>query len=60
MIPKLLVASNNPKKLKELKELLGDFSITLISLADFPNVVEVEEDGSTFLENAEKKLQQAL
>ena len=52
---RLLVASNNAKKLKELKELLADLPITLLSLHDFPGVFEVEEDGKTFGENAEKK-----
>jgi len=51
----LLVASGNPKKLKELQELLGDLPIALLSLKQFPRVREVEEDGKTFRENAEKK-----
>jgi len=54
-MPNLLVASNNSKKLKELKELLEDLPIKLLSLNDFPSVQEVEEDGETFRENAEKK-----
>ena len=52
---RLLVATNNPKKLKELQELLKDLPVTLLSLNDFPNVSEVEEDGNSFRENAEKK-----
>jgi len=52
---RLLVASGNPKKLKELEELLSDIPIKLLSLKSFPNVIEVEEDGKTFRENAEKK-----
>lgn len=55
MATKLLVATTNQKKLNELKELLADLPLTLLSLNDFPNVVEVEEDGATFRENAEKK-----
>lgn len=51
----LLVASGNPKKLKELQELLGDLPITLLSLKQFPQVREVEENGRSFRENAEKK-----
>ena len=51
----LLVATTNQKKLKELKELLTDLPVKLLSLNDFPNVVEIEEDGITFRENAEKK-----
>lgn len=51
----LLVASYNPKKLEELKELLSDLPMTLLSLNDFPNIAEVMEDGATFKQNAEKK-----
>src|SRR5271166_5236788 len=47
----LLVASTNPGKLTELRELITDFhwlSLTDVGLAE----MEVEETGSTFLENA--------
>ena len=52
---KLVVGSYNPKKLKELKDLLFDLPVELLSLNNFKNIVEVEEDGSTFWENAAKK-----
>ncbi len=52
---KLLVASGNPKKLKELQELLADLPVALVSLKHFPQITEVEEDGKTFVENASKK-----
>ena len=55
MRTRLLVATGNPKKLKELQELLRDLPVELISLENFPNSVEVEEDGKTFQENAGKK-----
>jgi XTP/dITP diphosphohydrolase len=51
---KILVASTNPGKLKELREMLGG-DIEWVSLSDFPNVTEIEEDGKTFAENARKK-----
>ena len=51
----LLVASNNAKKFKELLDLLSDLPVQLLSLNDFPGVQEVEENGKTFQENAEKK-----
>jgi XTP/dITP diphosphohydrolase len=51
---KILVASTNPGKLKELREMLtGD--IEWVGLSDFPNVGEIKEDGKTFAENARKK-----
>jgi XTP/dITP diphosphohydrolase len=51
---KILVASTNPGKLKELQEMLGR-DIEWVGLADFPNIPEIEEDGKTFAENARKK-----
>ena len=51
----LLAASTNPKKLKELQELLKGLSLNVLSLKNFPDVVEIEEDGTSFRENAEKK-----
>jgi len=51
---KILVASTNPGKLKELREMLeGD--IEWVGLSDFPDISEIEEDGTTFAENARKK-----
>jgi XTP/dITP diphosphohydrolase len=50
----ILVATTNPGKVRELRALLaGD--IEWKSLADFPGVGAVEEDGATFAENARKK-----
>ena len=51
---KILVASTNPGKLKELREML-DGDIEWVGLSDFPSVTEIEEDGKTFAENARKK-----
>jgi len=51
---KILVATTNPGKLKEISEML-DFDIEWKSLSDFPNIKEIEEDGKTFAENARKK-----
>lgn len=54
---KILVATTNPGKLKELSEMLADLAgrIAWLSLRDFPEVPEVEEDGATFADNARKK-----
>jgi XTP/dITP diphosphohydrolase len=51
---KILVASTNPGKLKELREMLGG-DIEWVGLSDFPRIGEIEEDGHTFAENARKK-----
>jgi XTP/dITP diphosphohydrolase len=51
----LLIATGNAGKLREIRALLCDLPITLLSLADFPTVEEVAETGSTFAENAALK-----
>ncbi len=48
----LLVATNNSGKIVELNELLAELPIELKSLRDFENVLDVEETGTTFTENA--------
>ena len=53
-IRKILVATNNPGKITELKACLGH-GFQWLSLADFEGIVEITEDGSTFAENARKK-----
>ncbi|AOR24890.1 XTP/dITP diphosphatase [Clostridium taeniosporum] len=52
---KLILASNNLKKVKEMKELLSDLNIEIKSLKEEEIDVEVVEDGKTFEENAKKK-----
>ena len=56
---KLLVATTNSGKISELTELLNETEITLLSLNDYPDLPDVIEDGSTFLENALKKARTA-
>jgi XTP/dITP diphosphohydrolase len=51
----LVLASRNRKKSREVAEILAPHDIELVSIADFPQVGEVVEDGATFAENAAKK-----
>jgi len=48
---KLLIATKNPGKLREIKEFL-DNDFELLSLGDFKSVPDVEETGKTFEENS--------
>ena len=48
---RLVLASNNPGKLRELTALLADFDCELLPQAEF-GVPEVAETGTTFVENA--------
>ena len=47
----LVLASNNPGKLRELQLTLAPLDLQLLSQADF-NIPEALEDGSSFVENA--------
>ena len=52
---KLIIASNNAHKLVEMKAILGEYFDEILSLREAGIDHETVEDGSTFLENAEKK-----
>lgn len=49
---KLILASNNKNKLRELRELLEDMDIDVVSQREAGCDFEVEETGTTFAENA--------
>lgn len=51
----LLVATQNKKKLKEIREILCDLGARLVSCADFSKAPRIVENGGTFRENAVKK-----
>ena len=55
MKPKLLIATNNQGKLKEIRAILGDLDIQLVSPADIGLDLNVAEKGQTYAENAMKK-----
>jgi XTP/dITP diphosphohydrolase len=52
---KLLIATNNKGKVKELQELLKELDIKILIPSDLNLMLEVEEDGTTYAENASKK-----
>jgi XTP/dITP diphosphohydrolase len=52
---KILLATRNPGKLREVRNLLSPKGIQVESLSEFEIPVEIVEDGATFLENARKK-----
>ncbi len=51
----LVLASRNKKKVEELRRILKDLPVKILSVNDFPHLEEVVEDGETFEENALKK-----
>ena len=52
---KLIIATHNNDKEKELKSVLDDFPVEVMSLDQFPEIGEIEETGSTLYENAKLK-----
>ena len=50
---RMLLATNNKNKLKEIRKILVDYEIK--SLKDVNLNIDIEEDGKTFYENAYKK-----
>ena len=53
--PKLLIATRNPGKMREYRQLLRDVPYTLVSLDDLGITEEVAETGESFEENARLK-----
>lgn len=51
----LLVATTNPGKLREIRGILADVPVELVSLEQFPDVPAPDEPGQTFAENARIK-----
>jgi len=52
---RLLVATTNQDKLREIRALLAGVAVDVITLRDLPPVPEPEETGTTFAENARLK-----
>lgn len=48
----ILLATANKGKIKELEDLLDGEDIEILSLSNFPDLPDIEENGATFAENA--------
>ena len=51
----LVIATRNPGKTAEIRDLLKDYPVSIKNLEDFGPIPEVDEDGTTFDDNAYKK-----
>ena len=49
---KIVIATHNKDKLKELKRGFSDLNVELLDLSSFPEIGEIIEDGETLRENA--------
>ncbi len=54
-VKRCVLATRNLDKVREIKEILGSTEWEIVSLDDFPNTHEIDEDGDTLVENALKK-----
>ena len=52
---RLLIATTNRDKLREIQSILAGLQVELLTLADLPAADEPEETGATFAENARLK-----
>jgi XTP/dITP diphosphohydrolase len=52
--PRLIVATRNAHKTDEIRAMIGD-RFEVLDATDFPECAEIEETGTTFLENARLK-----
>lgn len=52
--PRLILATRNAHKTGEIRHILGD-RFEVLDVTSFPDLPEIEETGSTFLENAKLK-----
>ena len=57
---KIILATQNQGKIKELQELLADETIDVLSLQDIEDWEDVEENGVTFADNAALKARAAV
>ena len=49
---KIVFATANEGKVKEIKEILGDFPIEVVSMKEMGITADIEENGATFEENS--------
>lgn len=52
---KIVIATKNEGKIKEMKNFLHGIDFEFLTLNDFPGMTEIAEDGKTFEDNAMKK-----
>jgi XTP/dITP diphosphohydrolase len=53
----IILATRNRHKIEEIKTILSDLPLEVLTLNDFPNVPPLKEEGVTFQENSLQKAQ---
>ncbi len=54
-LPRLVLATTNPDKVREIRSILGELPYDIVGLDRFPPIARPREDGRTFAENARLK-----
>jgi XTP/dITP diphosphohydrolase len=54
-MPRLVIATTNHDKIREIEEILSGVPFELVTLAGWPDTAVAEETGTTFAENARQK-----
>ncbi|MCB9641934.1 MAG: RdgB/HAM1 family non-canonical purine NTP pyrophosphatase [Myxococcales bacterium] len=57
---RLLVCTHNPGKIREIRSLLSDLPLEVLTAEDVPDLPEPVEDAKTFVENARIKARSAF
>ena len=57
---RLIIASNNSHKVREIRQILGQYFSEMSTLKEAGITIDVVEDGTTFQENALKKAKEVL
>lgn len=57
LLPRLILATRNAHKTSEIRAMIGD-RFEVLNAAAFPDFPEIEETGTTFLENARLKAEE--
>lgn len=56
----IILASNNKNKIREVKEILNDLNVKIISMKEAGIDIDIEENGTTFEENALIKAREVM
>lgn len=56
----IVLATRNRHKILEIRTILGDLGITILTLEDFPNVPPLKEEGATFQANSLQKAEEVF
>lgn len=56
MVQRIIFATSNEGKMKEIREILSDLKMEVLSLKDVGIDIDIEENGTTFEENAQIKV----